>query len=79
MGGYSQNGQGLRDNGTLEWSLSDKWFDELSRLIEWFVHADSDGRNNFWFDCQSIFYVWHLNAVGSLQLYLATSFHKNSL
>ena len=79
MGGYSENGQGLIDHGTLESGVSDKWFDKLSRLIEWFVHADSDGRNNVWFDCQSAFYVWHLNAVRPWQLYLATFFHKNSL
>ena len=79
MGEYSQNGPGLTDHVTLESGVSDKWFGELSKLIEWFVHADSDGRNDFWFDCQSNFYVWHLNAVGPLQLYLATFFHKNSL
>ena len=79
MGGYSENGQGLIDHGTLESGVSDKWFDKLSRLIEWCVHTDSDGRNNVWFDCQSAFYVWHLNAMRPWQLYVATFFHKNSL
>ena len=50
-----KNGQGLIDHGTFQSGVSDKWFDQLSRLIEWFVHADSDGRNNVWFDCQSTF------------------------
>ena len=27
--------------GTLKPGTSHKWFDELSRLIEWFLHADS--------------------------------------
>ena len=38
-----KNGQGLIDHGTLKPGVSHKWFDELSRLIEWFSHADSDG------------------------------------
>ena len=29
--------------GTLKSGVSHKWFDELSRLIELFFHADSDG------------------------------------
>ena len=49
--------QGLIDHGTLGSGVSHKWLDKLSRLIEWFVHADSDGSNNFWFDCQSALYV----------------------
>ena len=32
-----KNGHSLIDHGTL------KSFDELSILIEWFLHADSDG------------------------------------
>ena len=48
-----KNGQGLIDHGPLESGVYHNWFDELSRLIEWFVHAGSGGRNNFWFDCQS--------------------------
>ena len=50
-----KNVQGLIDHGTLESGVSHKWFDEFGRLIEWFVHADTDGKNNFWFDCQSTF------------------------
>ena len=38
-----KNGWGLIDHGTLKSSVSHKWFDELSRLTEWFLHADSDG------------------------------------
>ena len=52
-----KNMQGLIDHGTLGSGVSHKWLDKLSRLIEWFVHADSDGSNNFWFDCQSALYV----------------------
>ena len=70
-----KNGQGLIDHGTLQLGVSDKWFNELSRLTERFVDADSDGRSNFWFYCQSTFYVWHWNAVEPLQLYLATFFN----
>ena len=79
FGGYAQKWAKLIDHETLESSVSDKWFDELSSWIEWFVHADSDERNNSWFDCQFTFYVWHLNAVEPLQLYLATFFCKNFL
>ena len=37
-----KNGWGLIDHGTHKPSVSHKWFDELSRLIEWFLHADWD-------------------------------------
>ena len=30
-------------HGTFKIGASHKWFDELSRLVEWFLHADSDG------------------------------------
>ena len=30
------------DYGTLTLGVSHNWFDELSKLIEWFFHADSD-------------------------------------
>ena len=30
------------NNGTLKSGGSQKWFDKSSRLIEWFLHADSD-------------------------------------
>ena len=33
----------LIDHGTLKSGVSHKWFDELSRLIKWFLHANSDG------------------------------------
>ena len=38
--GTVKNGPDLLDHGTLKSSVSHKWFDELSRLIEWFVHVD---------------------------------------
>ena len=40
--GWAKNGRDLIDHGTLKSGVSHKWFDELSRLIEWFLHADSD-------------------------------------
>ena len=36
-----KNGQCLIVHGTPD--VSHKWFDKFSRLIEWFLHADSDG------------------------------------
>ena len=36
-----KNGRGFRDHGTLKSDVSHKWFDELSRLIEWFLCTDS--------------------------------------
>ena len=38
-----KNRQGLLDHGTLKSSVSHKWFDQLSRLIDWFLHGDSNG------------------------------------
>ena len=38
-----KNGHGFRDHGTLKSGASHKWFDEMSRLIEWFLSIDSDG------------------------------------
>ena len=40
--GMVKNG---RDHGTLKSSASPKWFDELSRLIEWFLNAGIFGLN----------------------------------
>ena len=40
-----KNGQNLLDHETLKSGVSHKWFDESSRLIEWFWHADSDWIN----------------------------------
>ena len=37
-----KNWQDLLDHGTLKSGVSHKWFDISSRLIEWFLHADSD-------------------------------------
>ena len=39
-----KNGRVFRDHGTLKSGVSHKWFDELSRLIEWFLCTDSHGR-----------------------------------
>ena len=41
--GIIKNGWGLLNHGTLKSGVSHKSFDKLSRLIEWFLHADSDG------------------------------------
>ena len=32
----------LSDNGNIKSGVSHKWFDDPSRLIEWFLHAVSD-------------------------------------
>ena len=72
--GVIKNGRGLKDRRILKPGISHKWFDELSRLIEWFLHAASDGIIFY-----STLYLWHLNAGGPLQLYVARVFRKNSL
>ena len=41
--GIVKNGWGVIDYGTLKSGVSHKGFDELSRWIERFLHADSDG------------------------------------
>ena len=41
--GAVKNEQGLKDRGTRKPGISHKWFDALIRLIEWSLHADSDG------------------------------------
>ena len=33
----------FRDFGTLKLAESHKWYDELSRLIEWYLYTESDG------------------------------------
>ena len=38
-----KNGWGLTDHGTPRSGLSHKWLDEFSRLIEWFLYANTDG------------------------------------
>ena len=38
-----KNGWGLIDHGTVEPGVYHKWFDELSKLTERFLHVDSDG------------------------------------
>ena len=37
-----KNGQDLLDHGILNSGVSHKFFDELSRLVLQFLHADSD-------------------------------------
>ena len=58
--GVVKNEQGLKDRGTLKPGTSHKWFDELSRLIEWFLHADSDGILFFCFKWCPILAEWKL-------------------
>ena len=41
--GVVKNGWDLKDRGSLKPGISQKWFGELSRLIIWFLHANSDG------------------------------------
>ena len=72
--GVVKNWQGLKDCGTLKPGVSHKWFDELSRLIEWYLHDDNDG-----ILLHSTLYLWYGNAGGTLQLYLAKVFRRNSL
>ena len=55
--GVVKNEWGLKDHGTLKPGISHKLFDELSRLTEWFLHADSDGIIFY-----STLYLWDLNA-----------------
>ena len=43
--GMVKNEWGCIDHGTVISGVSHKWFDELSVLTEWFLHADSDGIN----------------------------------
>ena len=43
-----EHGQDILDHGTLKSGVPHKWFDKLSRLIEWFLHADNEGKP--WFD-----------------------------
>ena len=62
-----KNGQGLIDHGILKPGVSHTWFDELSRLTEWFLYAGSE-------ELTSTVYLWHLIAGGPLQLYLARVF-----
>ena len=70
--GMFKNRGGLIDHGTLKPGVSHKWFDELSRLTELFLHASRGGIIFY-------LYLWHLNAGGPVQLYLARVFRKNPL
>ena len=53
--GIFKNGRDLLDQETLKLSVSHKWFDELCRLIEWFLYADSDWIAFGW--TTNLFYV----------------------
>ena len=75
VGGIVKNGWGLIDHGTLKSGVSHNWFDELSRLIERFLHVDGDGIICGW---QPIYSV-SLTLGEPLQLYIARDIRKNSL
>ena len=51
--GMVRNGQGLLDLETLKSGVSHKWWDEWSRLFEWFLHTVSDG---LFFESRLIFH-----------------------
>ena len=38
-----EKGWGFTDHGTLKLGVFHKWFDKLSRLIEWYLYTGSDG------------------------------------
>ena len=38
----SKLGKNLKNHGTLKSGVFHKWYDELSILIKWFFHVDSD-------------------------------------
>ena len=75
--GIVKNGWDLIDHSPFKSGVSHKWFDGLSRLIEWFLHVDSDQiifglMTNLL--CILTFKYW-----GPLQLYIAGVFRKNPL
>ena len=43
MGGNVKIGWPFLDHKTLKSDVFPKWFDELSRLIKWYLDVDSDG------------------------------------
>ena len=40
--GWAKDGWDFLDHETLKLGVFPKWFDEWSRLIEWYLHAGSD-------------------------------------
>ena len=72
--GWSQSECGLIDHGTLKSGVSHKWFDELSRFFERFLHVDSGG---IIFGFTTNLHIW--NPGRPLQLYIAGVFRKKSL
>ena len=61
--GVVKNGWGPKDHGTVKPGLSYKWFDEFRRLIEWFLHADSDGIIFCLYSVSLTFKCWGTTAV----------------
>ena len=75
MGGHSQKWWSLIDHGIPKSGVSHKWWIEQ---IDWMIFPCWYWWNNFWFDGQSTWYLWHVNAVVSLQV-LEIFFLKNSI
>ena len=63
MCGHSQKWARPFTSGNYKSGVSYKWFDELSRLIEWFLHTDSDEK--IFNLTANLLSTWHLNARGS--------------
>ena len=57
--GIVKNGWDLLDHETLKSGVLHKWYDELSRLIQWYLHTDSDGII-FGLIAQYTSCLWHL-------------------
>ena len=55
-----------------KWDISHKWFVEMSRLIEGFLHVDSDGRSIY--SVSLTFKCW-----GTIAVVPSQSFKKNSI
>ena len=72
-----KNEQGLKDRGTLKPAISYKWFDELSRLIEWFLHADSDGILFFGFKWYPILAIWKMYVKCTSKFIGQSAHHKS--
>ena len=54
-----KNGWDFLIHETLKSGVLSKWLDELSRLTEWYLDANSDGIT-FFFNCQYTLYLWNL-------------------
>ena len=67
-----------RNHGTLKSGVSQKWFGELSRLIEWFLCTESDGyplsyQNLLFWAC----IVWHRFSTNQIVRYFKLKKRKN--